>query len=44
MPQIKVDTIRGPWFSFGFHFDLQRRYIDIHFIWWIITVGQDYYS
>lgn len=37
-----IDTIAGPWFSLGFHIDLKRPYIDIHFIWWIITIGNYY--
>lgn len=35
---IHVDTIAGPWFSLGLHVDFQHRYIDVHFIWWIITL------
>lgn len=34
-----IDTIAGPWFSLGFHIDFQRPCLDIHFIWWIITIG-----
>ena len=34
-----IVTIRGPWFSLGIHVDFQHRYVDIHFIWWIISVG-----
>lgn len=37
-----IDTIAGPWFSLGFHIDFQRPYLDIHFIWWIITIGNYY--
>ena len=37
-----VDTVAGPWFSLGFHVDFQHRYIDLHFIWWIITIGSSY--
>lgn len=44
MIPIKIDEIRGPWFSLGLHIDLQKRYIDIHFIWWVITIGNDYYG
>ena len=40
---ISYSTIKGPWFSFGFHIDLQKRYIDLHIWWWIITIGTDYY-
>lgn len=29
-----------PWFSLGFHIDVEKKYIDIHFIWWIITIGR----
>ena len=40
---ISYSTIKGPWFSFGFHIDFQKRYIDLHIWWWIITIGTDYY-
>lgn len=39
---MSYETVRGPWFSIGFHIDFQKRYVDIHFIWWIITFGKDY--
>ena len=41
---MKIETIRGPWFSLGVHIDFQKRYIDLHFVWWIITIGKDYYG
>lgn len=34
-----VETIAGPWFSLGFHIDFQAPKIDIHFIWWILSIG-----
>jgi hypothetical protein len=34
-----ITTTRGPWFSFGIHVDFKHKYIDVHFIWWIVTVG-----
>jgi len=39
-----VETVRGPWLSLGIHADFQRRYVDLHILWWIITVGRDYYQ
>jgi len=39
-----VDTVRGPWFSVGVHLDFQAPKIDIHFWWWIISVGWLYMS
>lgn len=39
---MKIETVRGPWFSLGVHVDFQKRYIDLHIIWWIVTIGQDY--
>lgn len=36
---IKVNTISGPWFSLGIHVDFKHRHIDLHFIWWIIVIG-----
>lgn len=44
IPPIKFETVRGPWFSMGFHIDFHKRYIDLHLIWWIITIGSDYYQ
>lgn len=29
-----------PWFSLGFHIDIQKKYIDLHILWWIITIGR----
>lgn len=26
-------------FSFGIHLDWKWKYVDIHFMWWIITFG-----
>lgn len=37
-----IDTVVGPWFSLGFHIDFKRPYIDIHFWWLIITIGNYY--
>lgn len=37
-----IDTIAGPWFSLGLHIDFQRPYLDIHFIWWVFTIGKPY--
>jgi hypothetical protein len=34
---------KGPWVSLGIHLDFQRWFVDIHFGWWIITVGYDYH-
>lgn len=39
---LKIESVKGPWFSLGFHVDLQRLYIDLHILWWIITIGCDY--
>lgn len=36
---IEIRTIKGWWFSLGIHIDLKHRHIDIHFIWWIIVLG-----
>lgn len=36
---MKIRTIRGPWFSLGVHVDFKHRHVDIHFIWWVIVVG-----
>ena len=41
---MKVTEVRGPWFSLGIHVDVQRWFIEIHFIWWIVTIGRDYYD
>lgn len=39
---MKIVTVKGPWVSFGIHVDFQRWFIDIHLIWWIITIGNSY--
>lgn len=39
---MKIVTVRGPWVSLGIHVDFQRWFINIHFIWWIITIGNSY--
>jgi hypothetical protein len=36
---VRIDAIIGPWFSLGFHIDFQHRHVDLHVIWWIITIG-----
>lgn len=41
---IKYVTVRGPWLSLGIHIDFQKRYLDIHLVWWIVTIGRDYYG
>lgn len=41
---MKIHTIRGPWFSLGFHVDFQAPCVDIHFIWWIVTIGRSYHE
>lgn len=40
---MKVEKVAGPWLSLGFHVDFQKRYVDLHIAWWIITIGKDYY-
>ncbi len=44
VPLVRVDVIAGPWFSLGFHIDFQKCYVDIHVVWWIITIGSDYFD
>ncbi len=44
IPPIKYEMVKGPWFSMGFHIDFSKRYIDLHLLWWIITIGSDYYQ
>lgn len=39
---IRVDSMKGRWFSLGFHVDWQKRYVDFHVWWWIVTIGRDY--
>lgn len=31
-------TLAGAWFSLGLHVSLRPSYVDIHFIWFIISV------
>lgn len=42
LPWLLVDKVAGPWFSLGFHIDFKRPYLDIHFVWLIITIGNYY--
>ena len=42
--KLNVDEIKGPWFSLGFHIDFQHRYVDLHILWWIITIGNGLYG
>lgn len=41
---MKVVMVKGPWVSFGVHIDFQKWYIDLHLLWWIVTLGNDYYD
>ena len=36
---MKITSIYGPWISFGVHIDFKHRHFDIHFLWWIIVIG-----
>src|SRR5690606_25715073 len=40
--RFRVETIRGPWFSLGIHVDLQKRYVDLHILWWVVSIGGGY--
>lgn len=42
MKYFHIETIRGPWLSFGIHIDWQRPHITFHAFWWIVTVGKRY--
>lgn len=41
---VRIQAVRGPWFSLGFHVDLQRYFIDLHILWWIVSIGGDYFD
>ena len=32
-----------PWFSFGIHVDFKKKYIDIHFYDFVLTLGNSYF-
>lgn len=36
---IKIRAIKGPWFSIGLHVDFKHGHVDLHFIWWVIVIG-----
>ncbi len=40
---VRITRVAGPWLSFGVHVDVRKGYADFHLLWWIITVGRDYY-
>lgn len=42
--RINIETVKGPWVSLGVHLDFQAPKIDIHFGWWIISIGWLYMS
>lgn len=44
MKNLHIETVRGPWFSLGIHVDFQHKHIDLHFVWWIVTIGKGYFS
>jgi hypothetical protein len=35
----KVRTDISPWVSFGVHLDFVHLHLDIHFLWWVIVLG-----
>jgi len=34
-----VQLVVGWQFSFGIHVDFKRRYIDLHFLWFVFSAG-----
>jgi hypothetical protein len=36
---VLIRTIFGPWLSFGIHIDFKHLHIDLHFLWWVIVIG-----
>lgn len=36
---MKITSIYGPWLSLGVHLDFKHKHLDIHFLWWIIVIG-----
>jgi hypothetical protein len=36
---MKIRTIAGKWFSLGIHVDFQHHRVEIHFIWWVLIIG-----
>lgn len=36
---MKIDFVPGWWVSLGLHLDFKHARLDIHFLWWIITIG-----
>jgi hypothetical protein len=36
---IKIRRDTNPWISFGAHLDFLHLHIDIHFLWWVIVIG-----
>lgn len=40
---VHVEDWRGPWVSLGASVDFQARFVVLHVIWWIITIGTPYH-
>lgn len=36
---MEIRSVAGPWVPLGIHLDFKHRKVEIHFIWWIITLG-----
>ena len=41
--RIHIEKCIGPWFSLGLHIDLRNLYFDVHFFWWIVSIGNLYW-
>jgi hypothetical protein len=39
-----VTTIRGPWMSLGIHINVQAPLIDLHVVWWVLSIGRLYHK
>lgn len=39
---LRVDVCPGPWASLGVHVDLARPTLDLHVLWWVVSVGRVY--
>ena len=44
---IRINQNIGPWIAFGVHTHIwppRQTHIDLHFIWWLVTIGRHYHG
>jgi hypothetical protein len=41
---IRIDPFPGPWFSIGIHVDVLHPVVDLHLVWWLVSLGRIYHG